>query len=314
MEEGNNDFSHDSGFKNLVLDFPRETIDWLLPGVEKVYGKIVSLSFPLQETKKQKLTDKGRRNDAAIYIEFENGKALVPLMEHKGDKYSFSIYKMAHYALDLAEHFEGVPILPIVVFTDQEEWRNDVQREISLGAFGARWLYFTFARVKLSEIPARLVAGSKNPVKHILSPLMRYDKEDRLVVAADAYVNLSRLTDPIRFRKYTDYIDKCANIDEEERETLESLINEEEEVVMMKQYWLEKGEKRGEERGIRIGEERGEERGIKIGEERGQEKGKKEGLLEAARGMLAEGVELKVILRITGLSKEEIEPETPTED
>ena len=102
----------------------------------------------------------------------------------------------------------------------------------------------------------------------------------------------------VRFRKYTDYIDKCANIDEEERETLESLINEEEEIVMMKQYWLEKGE----------------ERGIRIGEERGQEKGKKEGLLEAARGMLAEGVELKVILRVTGLSKEEIEPETPTGD
>ncbi|MDJ0836944.1 MAG: hypothetical protein QNK37_10540 [Acidobacteriota bacterium] len=302
MQEDNSDFSHDSGFKNLILDFPRETIDWLLPGVEKVYGKIVKISFPLQEAKKQKLTDRGRRNDSAIYIEFENGKALVPLIEHKGDNYSFSIYKMAHYALDLAEHFKGVPILPIVVFTDKEEWRKDVQREISLEAFGVLWFYFTFARVKLSEIPAKLVAGSKNPVKHILSPLMRYDKENRLTVAADAYINLSRLTDPIRFRKYTDYIDKYAKIDLEEHEALESLINEEEEIVMMKQYWFEKGE----EKGIKRGEERGEERGI--------EKGKKEGLLEAARGMLAEGVELKVILRITGLSEEEIKPETPSED
>ena len=34
------------------------------------------------------------------------------------------------------------------------------------------------------------------------------------------------------------------------------------------------GEKRGEERGIKLGEERGEARGIKLGEERGIETGR----------------------------------------
>ena len=75
-QEDEHDFSHDSGFKNLVLDFPKETVRWLLPGVERVYGKLKDVTFPLQEMKKQKLTDKGRRTDVPMLVTFENGKAL----------------------------------------------------------------------------------------------------------------------------------------------------------------------------------------------------------------------------------------------
>ena len=290
MSEDDQDFSHDSGFKNLVLDFPKETIRWLLPGAEKVFGKLKEISFPLQEMKKQKLSDKGRRTDVAMLVTFENGKALVPLIEHKDDKYTFSIYKLAHYALDLCEHFPGLPVIPIAVFTDQAKWQKDkeIQREIKVNAFGMNWLFFTFAKVKLSDIPAALIAHSTNPVKHILSPLMRYDKDKRLEVAADAYINLSRLTDPSRFEKYTDYIDKCAKIDDAERRVLDTKVHGEERVAMMKQYWYEQGQKDAEK------------------------KAEKNGLLKAARSMLAGGMDLPTILFHTGLSADDLKPDAPT--
>lgn len=51
----------------------------------------------------------------------------------------------------------------------------------------------------------------------------------------------------------------------------------------------------------------GELIGIEIGIEKGIEKGKLQGKIEAAKGMKEEGLNIDVISRITGLSKEEIE-------
>ncbi len=51
----------------------------------------------------------------------------------------------------------------------------------------------------------------------------------------------------------------------------------------------------------------GELIGIEIGIEKGIEKGKIQGKIEAAKGMKEEGLNIDVISRITGLSKEEIE-------
>ncbi len=43
--------SHDSNFKNLFYDFPRETLQWLLPQAEQNGGGIVSIDFTRQEPK-----------------------------------------------------------------------------------------------------------------------------------------------------------------------------------------------------------------------------------------------------------------------
>ncbi len=41
--------SHDHNFKNLFLDFPKETLQWLFPQAEQNWGKIVSIDFTRQE-------------------------------------------------------------------------------------------------------------------------------------------------------------------------------------------------------------------------------------------------------------------------
>jgi predicted transposase YdaD len=76
----------------------------------------------------------------------------------------------------------------------------------------------------------------------------------------------------------------------------------------LKDYWdeyanittaREEGIKIGEERGIKIGEEKG----IKIGEE----KGRQERDIEIAHQMKLEGLSIELIIRLTGLSREEVE-------
>ena len=69
---------------------------------------------------------------------------------------------------------------------------------------------------------------------------------------------------------------------------------------------IDKVEKEAEERGI----EKGMEKGIEKGIEQGLEQGIKQGVItrnqEIARNLLSEGMEIKSIVKITGLSEEEI--------
>ena len=72
-----------------------------------------------------------------------------------------------------------------------------------------------------------------------------------------------------------------------------------------------RGEKRGiaigEKRGIAIGEKRGERRGISIGEKRGE----KRGIAETARRMLLAGISAEDVIRITGLTPDEVRALVP---
>ncbi|EHG4046987.1 Rpn family recombination-promoting nuclease/putative transposase, partial [Salmonella enterica] len=55
----------------------------------------------------------------------------------------------------------------------------------------------------------------------------------------------------------------------------------------------------GINKGINIGEKQGLEKGINIGEKQGFEKGKQ----EVARNMLTDGMDLRTVMRLTGLSE-----------
>ena len=69
---------------------------------------------------------------------------------------------------------------------------------------------------------------------------------------------------------------------------------------------LKEGIKEGIEKGIKLGEERGIEKGIKLGEERGIEKGARKEKIEIARQMLSRGLDISLVLEITGLPVDDI--------
>ena len=195
-----------------------------------------------------------------MMVRFQSGKALITLIEHKGDKPSFSLYKLAHYSLDLAEAYPNIPIIPIAVFGDPVKWRKDVARELKIEVLGHVWLYFTYHKVKLKDMKAAEYLNSENPVLHILSPLMDYPAENRFQIAADAHINLKRLTNTAKQRKYMGFIDKYAKIKPSEKAELLNLLTHREEGIMLREAILEEGIEQGIERGIEQGIERGVEK------------------------------------------------------
>ena len=74
-----------------------------------------------------------------------------------------------------------------------------------------------------------------------------------------------------------------------------------------KQEGIEIGEKRGEERGRKLGIAEGKELGIAQGREQGLAQGVQQEKIANILGMLREGIDISVIVRITSYSVEEIQ-------
>ncbi|ELC2815948.1 Rpn family recombination-promoting nuclease/putative transposase, partial [Salmonella enterica] len=58
--------------------------------------------------------------------------------------------------------------------------------------------------------------------------------------------------------------------------------------------------------GIQIGEKKGRMEGIQIGEEKGRNEGKLEGKLEVARTMLQNGLDRNTVMKMTGLTVDDL--------
>lgn len=65
-------------------------------------------------------------------------------------------------------------------------------------------------------------------------------------------------------------------------------------------------EQKGIEKGIEQGIEQGIEKGIQLGEQRGIEKGEREATLKIARTMLQNGLDRNTVMKMTGLSEDQL--------
>jgi len=69
--------SHDHNFKNLFLDFPKETLDWFFPQAEANWGKVQNVEFLRQEPKKHNLSDPSLELDMPILFHFDHQQLLL---------------------------------------------------------------------------------------------------------------------------------------------------------------------------------------------------------------------------------------------
>jgi len=85
---------------------------------------------------------------------------------------------------------------------------------------------------------------------------MNYRPEERFEVIRQAYQGLFELVKPMMFDKYADFIDACAEIQEDEREEIYRQITDGEETVMtvmLAQYIKDKGFQEGIQQGVQQG-------------------------------------------------------------
>jgi len=242
--------SHDHNFKNLFLDFPKETLEWFFPQAQQNWGQVRKVEFVRQEPKKRKLSEPSLALDMPILFFFENQQLLLWLVEFQEDKAKFSIYKLLRYTTDLMEAHPHALVIPIVLFTDRTKWRKDVVRKLQTKINDRLFLYFEYMFFKLFDFNARDYYIIKNPVVKILLPKMNYKKDERIEVIRQAYSGLFQLASRMLFDKYVDFIDVYAEVSEEEQESLYHEIIQHKETAMLAQYIRDKGMQQGMQQGM----------------------------------------------------------------
>lgn len=246
---------HDQNFKNLFLDFPKETLAWILPQILESWGTIKQIEFLRQEPKKRKLADRHLILDMPILFSFERGKVLLWLVEFQEDKSKFSIYKLLRYTTDLMEAHPDALVIPTVLFSDRTVWKKDVLRQLEAKFQERIFLHFEYVFIKLFDFHARDYYHNSNPVVKILLPKMNYDPHERWEVIRQAYIGLFQFATPMLFEKYADFIDVYAEVREEEREQLHQEIFEDQEkpMISIKQLLKEEGLQQGLQQGVHQG-------------------------------------------------------------
>jgi hypothetical protein len=208
--------SHDQNFKNLILDYPRESLAFFA-AEEAGDGFAGAEITPLrQEQLKERLGERFRELDVPLLVTWgdDRREAIVFVLEEETDTRRFSIHRLAHYCLDIAELCDTDRVVPVVIFLRT----GDVPTALDL--YGDRHVYlrFRYLSCELAAIAAERYRDSDNIVACLNLPNMAQPPGQRVEFYAAAVSGLERLEpNPDRRLKYLDFIETYAALDDDER-------------------------------------------------------------------------------------------------
>ena len=262
--------SHDHNFKNLILDYPHQAIAFFA-AVEAQAIDAGARILPIREEQlKERLGERFRELDVPLLVEWPDGRraALLFVFEEETQPDRFSIHRLAHYCLDLAELYATDRVVPVVIFLRP----GGFPTRLVLGSETRGYLDFRYIACALKQIPARDHLHSTNLVARLNLPNMAYAPEDKLLVYAQAIRGLVTLEpSPEKRLKYVDFIDIYADLDDNERERYTQLYPQE--VTTMAgfaQRFTDKGREEGRQEGRQEGREEGRQEGHNEGLQRGE--------------------------------------------
>lgn len=261
---GEGDVSHDQNFKNLILDYPREAIAFAAEAEAVAIDQGARILPIRQEQLKERLGERFRELDTPLLVEWPDGRreALVFVLEEDTQPSRFSIHRLAHYCLDLAELLDITRLVPVVIFLQP----GDFPGALSLGGDAHCYLHFHYLACPLFKLRACDYLDSSNLVARLNLPNMAYAPEDKLDVYAQAVRGLFHLeTNPERQLKYLDFIDIYAALNDEERRCYQERYAEE---ASQMSGFAERFIAQGIEQGIQQGVQQGMQQGVQQGEAR----------------------------------------------
>ena len=189
-----------------------------------------------------------------LLVQWPDGRceALLFVIEEESDPRRFSIHRLAHYCLDLAELLETDRVVPVVIFLRGEANR----RELALGGERHTYLRFRFLACELATLPYERYRDSDNIVARLNLPNMRYDRERKIDAYAQAlrgFVGFEH--DPEKQLKYIEFVDIYANLDDNERVRYERDYPDEAKTMSsFAERFRQQGIQRGKEEGKQEGE------------------------------------------------------------
>ncbi|MFM8331535.1 MAG: hypothetical protein ACKN9T_07585 [Candidatus Methylumidiphilus sp.] len=247
---------HDQSFKNLILDYPAQALEFFA-NVQDLAEAVIT---PVREEQLQeKLGSHYRRLDVPLQVEWPDGRraGVVFVVEEETEPKNFSIHRLIHYCVDLAELLDTTQIVPVVVFLRGGRFPHDLH----LGDGAETYLSFRFMYCQLSRLPAEQYLNSGNIVARLNLPNMRHKKSQRLAVYHHAVEGLQNLEpNSHRQQKYIDFIDAYADLsDGEVAQYRAEYLNETGDKTMglaatLRQEGRQEGIQTGMERGIQTGE------------------------------------------------------------
>jgi Domain of unknown function (DUF4351) len=242
--------THDQNFKNLILDYPQQALAFFAAeearGIVDVEARIVPVR---QEQLKERLGDRFRELDVPLLVEWPDGRreAVLFVIEEESDPSRFSIHRLAHYCLDLAELLKTDRVVPVVVFLRGGCGRT----ELVLGGERHAYLSFRYLACALADLPFERYRDSDNIVERLNLPNMRYAREQRVEVYAHAVRGLTTLElDPEKQLKYLEFIDIYSGLDDNELARYQQEYPEEAETMStFAERFIEQGKREGEQEG-----------------------------------------------------------------
>ncbi len=256
--------SHDHNFKNLILDYPHQAIAFFA-AVEAQAIDAGARILPIREEQlKERLGERFRELDVPLLVEWPDGRraALLFVFEEETQPDRFSIHRLAHYCLDLAELYATERVVPVVIFLRP----GGFQTHLVLGSETRSYLDFRYIACALKQIPARDHLHSTNLVARLNLPNMAYAPEDKLLVYAQAIRGLVQLEPSTEKRlKYVDFIDIYADLDDNERQLYTQLYPQE---VTTMAGFAQRFTDKGREIGHEEGHKEGRKEGMQLGEAR----------------------------------------------
>lgn len=241
---------HDQNFKNQILDYPLQAIEFYAAEQAQHLDKQPKIIPVRQEQLKKRLGDRFRELDTPLLLEWPNGEraAILFLFEEESQSARFSIHRLAHYSLDVAEIHKTNRVVPVTIFLNPAP---HAELSLELGGDQQTFLSFSYIQCVLNRLEAQDYFQSDNIVARMNLPLMHYPDDQKLEVFHHAIQGLITLEeDPDKQAKYVDWVDIYTQLNDNEiREYAERYPEEKQVMASFAERYRLEGEARGEARG-----------------------------------------------------------------
>ena len=211
-----------------------------------------------------------------LLVEWADGRrdAVLFALEEETDARRFSLHRLAHYCLDLAELYKTDRVVPVAIFLRQAE---AAPASLTLGTELRRYLSFGTLACKFTEMPAERWLDSENLVARLNLPNMQSPENRKVEVYAEAVRGLFTLEqDSEKRAKYIEFIDIYAGLtDNEYRRYRQQYPEDSSTMAGIISRAREEGMQQGMTQGIEQGMTQGIEQGMKQGMQRGRVEGER---------------------------------------
>ena len=254
-----NPISHDQNFKNLILDYPHQALEFFVPLEAKGLDQSVKITPLRQEQLKERLGERFRELDVPLKVEWPDGRrdTVLFVLEEETNPRRFSIHRLLHYCADLSELFDTHRVVPVVIFLHPV--RNLTERLV-LGTEVLTYLDFTYLKCELAAVDANAYLESPNLVARLNLPNMMWSPEQKVEIYGQALRGLLELeSDPERQLKYLDFIDIYTDLDDTEMQDYQARYPQENiKMAGLTERLLNEGRQEGRQEGMRKGVQKGE--------------------------------------------------------